>query len=69
MNMEPVESEAIHSVGYDPATKTLRVRFHTGNTYDYPNVPADEHRAFMDAGSMGKHFARHFRNHEQTRVE
>jgi len=70
MDMEPVDSTAIHSVGYDPALKTLRVKFHSGATYDYSGVPVETHQAFMSAPSLGAHLARHVKGvHQHTRVE
>jgi hypothetical protein len=55
-------STAIQSVGHDAATKTLHVRFHSGEkTYRYENVTAEEHSRLMSAESLGKHFAKHIR--------
>jgi hypothetical protein len=33
-------SKALESAGYDPATRTLRLKFRNGRTYDYLGVPA-----------------------------
>ncbi len=38
MDMFPVNSETIGAVGYDKETKTLRVRFRNGETFDYAGV-------------------------------
>lgn len=65
MHMQPVSSSNIHSVGHDPETKTLRVRFSNGNTYEYPNISAEQHAALMAAPSKGAHFAREIRNHPE----
>lgn len=55
--LKPVQSSAIHAVGYDAAKKVLHVRFvEGGNTYEYPDVSAEQHEAFLSADSMGKHF-------------
>lgn len=62
IELEPVESSNIEGVGYDPATKTLRIQFRGGCTYDYANVPAEKHKALIDAESVGKHFHQHIRN-------
>ncbi len=40
MNMTDVDSSMILSVGYDAATRTLRVLFSSGKTYEYREVPA-----------------------------
>lgn len=61
MTMQPVESSNIHSVGYDAATETMRVRFRSGKTYDYPGTKPDEHTRFMEAKSKGGHFSKVFR--------
>ncbi|GAA0305537.1 KTSC domain-containing protein [Kineococcus aurantiacus] len=38
MQIHPVTSGNVASVGYDPDTRTLRVRFRSGGTYDYADV-------------------------------
>ena len=38
MNMQPVTSTNVAAVGYDPATRTMRVAFQSGGLYDYYNV-------------------------------
>lgn len=38
MNMVPATSTSIRAVGYDPATRTMRVEFLSGGTYDYFGV-------------------------------
>lgn len=40
-----VVSSNLHSVGYDPATSSMRVQFSHGGTYDYFNV---SHELFND---------------------
>jgi KTSC domain len=61
MQLEPVSSSAISHVGYDPETREMRVRFHGGRTYSYPNVPAETHAGFIAADSVGKHFSANIR--------
>lgn len=36
--MHPVISNNVHSVGYDHATRVMRVAFRSGGLYDYPGV-------------------------------
>ncbi|WP_456828891.1 KTSC domain-containing protein [Deinococcus sp. UYEF24] len=55
MNMTDVESSMILSVGYDAATRTLRVLFSSGKTYEYREVPAEVHRGLMESGSKGSY--------------
>jgi hypothetical protein len=39
VNMTPVTSDTVHSVGYDYSTQVLRVLFKSGRTYEYYGVP------------------------------
>lgn len=55
----PVESTAIHAVGYDGYT--LTVEFHSGRVYDHPGVPHSVYREFMNASSMGAYYNRYIR--------
>ena len=61
MDMQPVKSSNIHSIGYDEPSKTMRVKYHTGDTYQFHNVPPDAHEAFANASSPGAHFAMYMR--------
>jgi len=47
MNMVPVVSDNVALVGYDHTTKVLRVKFHSGGTYDYFDVPAFLYEAML----------------------
>lgn len=38
MQMHPVVSDNVDAVGYDANSRVLRVRFHSGGTYDYADV-------------------------------
>ncbi len=53
--MIPVQSSNLSSVGYDPATSTLYIAFHSGRTYAYYGVPAGVHKALMLAPSKGRY--------------
>lgn len=55
-DMVPVESSNLHSIGYDPATQKMNVKFKSGGHYEYSDVPPEAHAAFMAAPSKGKHF-------------
>lgn len=61
VEMVPVESKAIHSVGYDPDSATLHVKFHSGATYHYPGVTPEQHQALLQSDSKGRHFQQHIR--------
>ena len=48
--MQPLgRSEALESVGYDAATRRLRVAFRHGGVYDYLDVPAEVFTALVEA--------------------
>lgn len=67
--LQEVKSSQIHSIGYDPETQTLAIRFYRGwgreqrpgALYHYANVTPEEFAAFRDAPSLGKHFGQHFK--------
>ena len=60
--MTPVKSSNIEAVGYDDDKKRLTVRFKSGGTWHYEDVPADVHKRFVSADSIGRFFAAHIRN-------
>ena len=51
MNMIPVSSSRIRSVGWE--NNTLYVQFHKGVTYAYNNVTRSEYESFMNSPSLG----------------
>lgn len=57
--MTEVVSSQIHSIGYEPTTKTMYVQFRDRKTqqpkglYSYANVPEDLYQQFMNAPSIG----------------
>jgi hypothetical protein len=57
--MPHVTSEAIAQIEYDAASRTLFVRFTSGEWYGYAGVPASVHRAFVAAESHGRFFHDH----------
>lgn len=62
INMAPVESSQIASIGYDQATKTLAILFARGGSlYQYPDVEPEVHAAFIAAESVGKYFGAHLK--------
>lgn len=65
ITMDSVESSQIHSIGHDPATNTLAIRFKSrggpGSLYHYSNFTADDFAAFRDAESKGAHFGKHIK--------
>lgn len=62
MKRDPVESEALTSVGYDPDRRMLEVEFESGAVYRYYDVPPELYAGLMTAPSRGEYFAHHIRN-------
>ena len=44
------------SVGYDEPRRILKIRFRSGRTYYYLDVPPAVHRDLLAAPSIGKYF-------------
>ncbi len=55
--MVPVSSSNLATVGYDAATHCLYIRFHTGSTYMYSDVPRYIYEELMAAPSKGEYHA------------
>lgn len=61
MKLERLKSKVIHSAGYDPTTRTLRLKFHTGRMYDYSDVSPEEHASLLCCESKGAFFSSRIR--------
>jgi len=67
--LQDVESSQIHSIGHDPETNTLAIRFYRGwgrdrrpgATYHYRNATRADFEALRDAESIGRHFGQHIK--------
>lgn len=57
MNMIPVSSSNLSSVGYENGS--LYVRFHNGSLYEYTGVPESVYNSLMAAPSHGHYLAVH----------
>lgn len=57
VEMHEVKSSNIAKLGYDQESKTLYVKFLSGVTWSYAEVPEEEYKALSEAESVGKHFA------------
>lgn len=66
MQMTPVTSSNIKAVGYDGKTTTLRVRFNSGRTYQYKDVPHEVYTALIGAQSIGKYFLANIKDQYAT---
>ena len=60
MNMIPVSSSNIKSIGYEG--NTLYVLFRSGGLYAYYVVPRSVYDGLMSASSHGSYFAAHVKN-------
>lgn len=56
-----VFSSNLRTVGYDAATHTLEIAFHSGGVYVYDRVPADVYAGLMRAASHGQYFDRNIK--------
>ena len=65
MNMIPVRSSAISSIGYDPSTQRMKIHFKHGSTYDFCRVPASVFDGFLAASSKGSYYDRYIRDRYQ----
>ena len=69
ITMTPVQSSQIHSIGHDPETNTMQVRFLAGRgeqrgpgaLYQYTGVSAEDFAAFEKAESKGSYFGKVFK--------
>lgn len=57
MNMTPVSSSNIASIGYEAGT--LYVTFNRGGLYAYSGVPQSVYQGLMSASSHGSYLAAH----------
>ncbi len=62
--LKPVSSSSIEAVGYDADNRTLHVKFNSGATYSYEDVDAEQHRALIEADSIGAHFSKHIPHYQ-----
>ena len=58
MTLEPVSSSNLEAIGYDSPSETLAVRFKSGRTYQYFDVPERIHAKLMAAESKGRYLNR-----------
>ena len=61
MEMTPVKSSNVKSVGYDTESKKLRVEFSNGTMYEYTDVAPHVHAEMLSAESAGSYFAKNVR--------
>ena len=64
-----VSSTNVKSAGYDPASKTLSVEFHSGGIYNYHNVSTSQALQFAQAKSKGSFIEQIKKSHLFTRIK
>lgn len=57
MNWIPVDSSNLNAVSYDSTSSTLFVKFNSGGTYEYYDVPENVYQDLMSASSLGSFLA------------
>jgi hypothetical protein len=62
MHRHPVVSSNLKSIGYDLASQTLEIEFHSGQVYQYFGVPEKVYRELIAASSHGKYFHKRIRD-------
>lgn len=62
MELVAVDSSNIAAVGYDKASETLTIQFHTGALYQYEAVPENVYTGLLNAESVGKYFHANIRS-------
>lgn len=51
-----VNSSELRSIGYDVSTSLLEAEFHSGEIYQYFDVPAQFVLELLEADSLGRYF-------------
>jgi len=61
MDPVPVDSTLLLCVAYFPEEHRLRLKFRSGEVYDYSDVPAQIYSGLLAAESKGRYFNQHIR--------
>lgn len=56
MEWTPLASSNLSAMRYDEQTRLLQIRFQSGRSYDFKDVPADVAGGLKQAESAGKYF-------------
>lgn len=56
MDWRPLESSNLSACRYDPETQVLQIRFRSGRSYDYKDVPQTVAEGLESASSPGRYF-------------
>jgi hypothetical protein len=63
MDRIEVDSTTLAWAAYSPDRRLLELAFHSGNVYDYFDVPLRTYNELLHADSKGRYFNLHIRNH------
>ncbi len=61
MVLEKVTSSTIDSIGYEPSSQMLFIRFKTGSIYGYEQVPVEDYDNLLNSASKGVFFSQNIR--------
>ncbi len=61
--MKATISGIIDAMGHDAQSRTLRVKFKGGRTYDYSDVSPEMFSLLQGASSVGSHLHKHIKPH------
>ncbi|PPD00482.1 MAG: KTSC domain-containing protein [Hyphomicrobium sp.] len=64
--MVALNSSAIKSADYDPATRNLYLSFTSGGNYTYYDVPEWKYLALLSASSAGQYFNENIRDQHSS---
>jgi len=68
VEMKSVHSSNVDSLGYDPISNTMFIRFTGGGEYRYKNVPKEVYNRVFHAESVGKAIYEIKKNYEVEKV-
>jgi hypothetical protein len=67
--MPEVKSSTVSHIDHKDGVLSVRFKSNPKVVYDYPNVSAEEHAAFMASDSKGSHHAKNFKGRPFTKRE
>ena len=62
VEMIPISSSNIESIGYDETNGIVHVKFLNGSLYVYKDVPLHEFENLRDSPSLGSYLHRNYKN-------
>ena len=65
IDLKPVDSSNIDSVGYNEDLEVLVIQFCRGGRYAYGGVPSEVYAQLLNAPSIGRFFAKNINKSEQ----